>query len=145
MKTHKGIYTPRYPVKYVGKPPIIYRSGLELKFYRWLDLNSNVLNWTSESIVVPYISPKDGKPHRYFIDCSCTILNKNKTPEKLLIEVKPDKQTRPPSPRLKSKSFLYESAMFQINLSKWQSAKQWADKNGFRFIVVTEKFFDKKP
>lgn len=144
MKTHKGIYTPTHPDKYNGTPPVIYRSGLELKFFRWLDLNSKVLDWTSETIVVPYISPKDNRFHRYFVDCSCTILNKNNKAEKLLIEIKPEKQTKPPSKRLKPKNYLYESAMFQVNLSKWHYAKQWADKHGYRFIVVTEQFFNKK-
>jgi hypothetical protein len=144
MKTHKGLYTPRNQSKYVGTTPIVYRSGLELKMFRWLDFNSKVLDWTSESIVVPYISPKDGKPHRYFVDCSCTILNKHNEPEKLLIEIKPEKQTQPPSKRLKPKNYLYESAMFQVNLSKWQYAKQWADKHGYRFIVITERFFNTK-
>lgn len=143
MRSHKGIFQPRFPQKYKGTHPIIYRSGLELKLQRWLDLNSKVLNWGSESVVVPYISPKDGKPHRYFIDFNCVILNKENVAEKLLIEVKPSKQTQPPSKKLKPKNYLYESAMFQINLSKWNYAKQWADKHGYKFIVITEEFFKK--
>lgn len=135
------MYQPRFPSKYRGTTPIIYRSGLELKMFRWLDSNSNVQTWGSESVVIPYIHPKDGKPHRYFVDCHCTILNKQNQPEKLLIEIKPQKQTQPPSNRLKPKNYLYESAMFQINIAKWSYAKQWAEKNGYKFIVITEDFF----
>lgn len=143
MRTHKGLYRPTHPNKYSGSLPIIYRSGLELKMFRWLDLNSKVLKWGSESKVVPYIHPKDGKMHRYFIDCNCVILDKDNKEQKLLIEVKPSKQTRPPSKRLKPKNYLYESAMFAQNMSKWEYAKQWADKHGYRFIVITEDFFKK--
>ena len=137
----QGIYTPRNPKKYVGKPPIIYRSKLEKTFFDWLDKNTKVLDWTSESVVIPYIHPKDGKYHRYFVDCTCTILNDKNVPEKFLIEVKPSKQTQPPSKRLKPKNYLYESYQFKINYSKWHYAKEWADKNGYKFIIVTENFF----
>lgn len=140
MKTYKGIYNPRFPQKYKGSTPIIYRSGLELRMSKWLDFNSKVVEWTSESVVIPYMSPKDGRLHRYFVDYSCAMINKYNKIDKLLIEVKPKKQTRPPSKRLKPKNYLYESAMFQTNIAKWSYAKRWAEKHGYKFIVITEDF-----
>ena len=81
---------------------------MELKSMRWMDNNNNVLNWTSETIVIPYISPKDGKMHRYFTDLSCEMKMKDGSIKKLLIEVKPEKQTLPPveSARKKQKTIL---------------------------------------
>ena len=64
----QGIFNPTNPKKYVGKNNPIYRSGWELKFFRWADLNENILAWGSENIVIPYLNPLDGKVHRYFVD-----------------------------------------------------------------------------
>ena len=66
-KYKQGIYTPIYPEKFIGKQAT-YRSGLELKFFRFCDNNANVLKWGSENVVVPYISPLDHRTHRYFVD-----------------------------------------------------------------------------
>jgi len=34
----------------------------------WLDKNPDIISWASEEMIVPYISPVDGKWHRYFPD-----------------------------------------------------------------------------
>ena len=67
----QGIYKPSD--KYVGSNKPIYRSSWELKFFRWCDSNPNVLEWTSESICIPYTSPLDGRVHRYFVDNTVVI------------------------------------------------------------------------
>jgi hypothetical protein len=120
--------------------PIVFRSGLELNFFRWCDRNSKVLQWGSESVVIPYLSPKDGKVHRYFVD-GVLVLETEKGPKKFLVEVKPDKQTRPPSQvnRKSRKNVLYEQIQWAVNSSKWESAKNWCKKNGFEFVLLTEK------
>ena len=51
----QGNYTPRHPEKYKGTWPIIYRSSYELLFCKFCDDNTNVIEWSSESIVIPYI------------------------------------------------------------------------------------------
>ena len=67
-KCHTGLYKPINPEKYQGNVDnIVYRSGLELKFFKYLDLNKNILKWGSEIIVVMY-KGLDGKTHRYFPD-----------------------------------------------------------------------------
>ena len=69
MRIKKGIYKPKNISKYRGDyRNIVYRSGLELKFMRYLDGNDSILKWSSEEIVIPYRSPIDGKVHRYFPD-----------------------------------------------------------------------------
>ena len=66
-KYKQGIYKPINGNKFIGNTAT-YRSGLELRFFRFCDYNPNIIKWSSESIVVPYISPLDGKVHRYFVD-----------------------------------------------------------------------------
>jgi hypothetical protein len=51
---HQGYYNCMYPEKYIGNSPIIYRSGLELKFMRWCDKTDTILKWSSESIPIDY-------------------------------------------------------------------------------------------
>ena len=137
----QGIYKHKFPEKYKGSLPCIFRSGLELKSFRYLDNNPNVISWGSESIIVPYISPKDGRMHRYFVDLIAKLKRKDGTTQILLIEVKPEKQTLPPaeSKRKKQSTLIYEKVTYAVNLAKWQAAKAYADKKGMTFIIMNEK------
>ena len=66
--THKGRYRVANPSKYRGDiNDIIYRSSWELKFMKWCDNNTSVLEWGSETMIIPYKSPVDSKVHRYFV------------------------------------------------------------------------------
>lgn len=136
----QGVYTPQRIDKYKGTTPVIYRSSLELLFMRWCDRNDNIIEWSSESIVIPYLSPKDGKFHRYFVDNAVKLKTPNGI-QKLLIEIKPDKQTRPPTAtnRKSRKNLLLEQLDWAVNTSKWQYAREWCSKNGFEFVILTEK------
>jgi len=138
--SHKGLFTPQNDSKYRGSRPIIFRSNLELCLMRWLDRNSKVLQWGSESVVIPYQSPKDGKVHKYFVDFVVKMQTES-GPKKFLIEVKPDKQTRPPenTSRMSKKNLLYSQITYAVNESKWTSAKNWCQANGFEFVIITEK------
>lgn len=137
----QGIFNPKNPQKYKGTFPIIYRSSMELKAMRWMDNNPNVLKWTSETIIIPYISPIDNKTHRYFTDLSCEMKMKDNTIKKLLIEIKPEKQTIPPteSTKKKRKTILYERYNYAINCAKWEAAKKWCHNKGYVFFILTEK------
>lgn len=138
--SHKGLFTPQRDEKYRGSRPIVFRSGLELNFFRWCDRNDRVLQWGSESVVIPYLSPKDGRMHRYFVD-SVLLLKTDTGTKKFLIEIKPEKQTMPPTQSLRKskKNLLYEQISWAVNSSKWEAAKGWCQKNGFTFIILTEK------
>jgi hypothetical protein len=137
----QGKFCPKNIDKYKGTFPIIYRSSMELKSMRWMDNNNNVLKWTSETIIIPYISPTDGKMHRYFTDLSCEMKMKDGSIKKLLIEVKPEKQTLPPveTARKKQKTILYERYNYAVNCAKWEAAKKWCSKKGYMFLILTEK------
>ena len=60
--------------------------------------------------------------------------------ETLLVEVKPLKQTTKPKVRKrKTKSYINECITFEINAAKWKSAREYCEKNGWKFIIITEK------
>ena len=136
----QGVYNPinKHKYKALGKPQ--YRSSWELKFFQWCDNNDNVLEWTSESVIIPYISPFDKKGHRYYVDNSVVIKEDNKI-QKYLVEIKPKKQTIPPvfSKRKKRSTVLYESQMYVKNQAKWKAAKQWCRKKNYKFLIITEE------
>jgi hypothetical protein len=137
----QGIFNPLHPEKYKGTSPIIYRSSLELKCFRWMDNNSNILTWGSESVIIPYTSPLDGKIHRYFVDIVSLLKDKDGNLKKLLIEIKPSKFTIKPtlSERKSSKTIIYEQTQYAVNQAKWQAAQQYCTKNNYTFIILTEK------
>lgn len=137
----QGEFKPKNINKYRGSYPIFYRSSLELKVMRWFDDNTNVLSWGSESVVIPYFSPIDEKTHRYFVDFVVNLKTKEGDTKKLLIEVKPFKQTIKPflSPYKKPTTLIYENRQYILNQVKWEAAKKWAKKQGYEFLILTEK------
>lgn len=138
---YQGTYKPTYLEKYLGNKYPYYRSGLELKVFRMLDLNPNVKKWGSETAIIPYISPVDNRIHKYYVDFVILLQDKSGRDVKLLVEIKPFNQTIPPkiSNRKKKSTILYENVQYKVNQAKWQAAKEWANKKGFLFLVLTEK------
>ena len=136
----QGIFHPLIKEKYKGTTPVVYRSSLELKVFRWLDRNPNIVSWGSESVVIPYISPVDNKPHRYFVDLNLTLLENN-TYQKYLIEIKPLAQVLPPtkSARKKPTTVLYETVTYSVNQAKWDAARNWCKRHNYKFLIFTEK------
>ena len=79
-----------------------------IEFFRWADLNENILAWGSENIIIPYLNPLDGKVHRYFVDNYIVFKDRNGNKNKFLIEIKPSKQTqRPVKTKYKNKKLFY--------------------------------------
>jgi hypothetical protein len=137
-KYRQGVFVPINKEKFIGSKAF-YRSGLELKFMRFCDTNSNVVMWGSENIVVPYISPVDGRAHRYFVD-NFVAINEGGVIKKYLVEIKPSKQTNPPTTKYKKKEHLiYEQAMYDVNQAKWNAAREFCKKKGLEFLILTEK------
>jgi hypothetical protein len=132
---HKRKYIPVFPEKYIGDASnIIMRSSWETRFAIWCDKNPQIIKWSSEETIVPYVSPVDGKPHRYFVDFKIQTAN-NKT---FLVEIKPSKQTIPPEGKRKTKRYLEESTTYLVNQAKWEYAKRFAKARNWEFIVITE-------
>lgn len=139
-KYYQGKYTPKRPEKYDGDPTqIFYRSSWELKFFNWCDLTESVLKWSSEEIVIPYQCPTDNRWHRYFPDAKIQV--KTRTGIKTyLVEIKPDKQTRPPeTPKRKTKQYLNEVMTWGKNQAKWEYAREYCKDRGIEFVILTEK------
>ena len=138
---YKGRYNPVNPNKYKGNPQnIIYRSLWERKFMVYCDTNDKVLEWGSEEIIIPYISPWDGKKHRYFPDFYIKVKQSSGNIKKFIIEVKPKKQTRPPKPVVrKTKRWINEVRTFGINEAKWKHATKWCKDNDMEFKILTEE------
>ena len=139
-KFKQGVFKPRNRDKYRGKAWPIYRSGWELKFFKWCDLNENVTAWDSECVIVPYNNPLTGRIQRYFVDGLITI-NETNGPKTYLIEIKPSKQTIPPIVKKgrKKSTILYEQQTYVKNKAKWLAAEKWAKKKGIEFKILTEK------
>jgi hypothetical protein len=138
--SYKGRFTPKNPKKYAGDSSnIVYRSLWELKVMKYLDENSNVIYWASEELVIPYVSPVDNKVHRYFPDFIVKVLNKEGKETTMVLEVKPEKQTRPPSQKRKTKQFIQESITYAINEAKWKAAELFCLEHGWKFKIITEK------
>lgn len=134
----QGIFTPKNKHKFKGTHAV-YRSGLELKFMRFCDNNDNVILWTSESVIIPYVSPLDNRVHRYYVD-NMVHIREGSQVKKYLVEIKPFKQTLPPATKYKKKQhLLYEQATYSVNQAKWQSARDFCKKNGMHFLILTEK------
>jgi hypothetical protein len=140
-ETYKGRYRIENIKKYKGDiSDVIYRSSWELKFMRWCDSNPSVLEWGSETVIIPYRSPVDNIIHRYFVDFYIKIKDKDNKVLKYLIEIKPEKFTKPPPiPQKKTKSFIQEVFNYGINQSKWQAASSFCKDRGWQFLVLTER------
>jgi hypothetical protein len=137
---YRGKYRPENLSKYVGDPDkITYRSLWERKFMLFCDNEPNVIEWASESVVVPYISPIDGKWHRYYVDFIVRMRESNGTIKTKLIEIKPKKQCKPPMKRKKvTRKYLTEVKRWGVNSAKWEYATQYAENRGWEFVILTE-------
>lgn len=137
---YQGKYKPKNPQKYVGDPTdIIYRSSWELKFMNWCDSNAAVLKWASETTVIPYICPTDNRPHRYFVDFKIQVKDRSGSTKTYLVEIKPDKQTRPPEiPQRKTKRYIAEVMTWGKNDAKWKAAREYCKDRGYEFVILTE-------
>ena len=114
--SYKGKYRPTNRKKYRGDVNnIIYRSLWERTFMKYCDDNPDIIEWGSEEIIIPYVSPIDGRRHRYFPD----FFVKTSKGDKFLIEVKPKSQTKPPKvPRRKTKKLYVATSCFMLSRYK---------------------------
>ena len=133
---YKGKYTPKNPKKYKGDPNrIVYRSLWERKFMVYCDTNDAILEWGSEEIIIPYLSPIDGRIHRYFPDFYVKIQNR-----KYLVEVKPLRQTMEPKTQKRvTKKYVNEVVTWSVNKAKWKAATEFCKDQNWEFKIITEK------
>ena len=138
---YSGRYIPKNPKKYRGDPSkIVYRSLWERKFMVYCDQSDNIIEWGSEEVIIPYVSPLDGRIHRYFPDFYIKVKQASGKLKKFIIEVKPKKQCSPPNPNpnRRTKRWISEVRTWGVNEAKWKSAVDWCDNNGMEFKILTE-------
>ena len=137
---YKGKFRPRITKKYKGDyTNIIYRSLWELKFMKYCDSNQNILEWGSEEIIIPYISPLDNRPHRYFPDFYIKVRENTGKIKKMIIEIKPKKQCiEPKVQKIKTKSYVREVCEYVKNQAKWEAATDFCKDRMMDFKVLTE-------
>jgi len=136
---YKGRYILKNPSKYSGnRDNITYRSSWELKMMNYLDNNRSIIEWNSEEIVIPYLSPIDGKFHRYYTDFYAKIKDSENNIKKYLIEVKPRKERSPPRKNKNKARYIKEAKTYVINQAKWEAAEMWCKKKGWEFKIIDE-------
>ena len=139
---YSGKYIPSNPKKYRGNyNQIIYRSLWERKLMVYCDNNEKVLEWGSEEVVIPYVSPWDNRIHRYFSDFYMKVRQANGSIKKFIIEVKPKSQTMPPLVKRggkPTKKYLREVRTWGVNEAKWKSADAFCKDRGWDFKIMTE-------
>lgn len=149
---HKGRFSPKNPQKYNGDPTaIVYRSAMELRLMKYLDENTNVIEWQSDVVeknkdgkpngfAVPYRSPIDNRIHRYYPDMIAKVRNPDGAERILMIEVKPESQTKEPKkPKKRTRRYIEEVVTWGINQAKWKSARELCEHHGWEFKLITEK------
>lgn len=113
----------------LGNQPIIYRSSYERKFIVWLENSNKVKSWGSECICIPYYYI-DNSTHRYYPDYFVELIDGTK----MVVEIKPHNQTKKPKT---DNSWAYKE--YVKNMCKWKAAKEFCEKKGYQFKILTEK------
>ena len=143
---NQGYFTPKNLFKYVGQYPIIYRSGLELKFCKMCDSNTSITRWSSESIALNYYNPVEQKEANYYPDYLIEILKDNIL-VKYMVEIKPrDFIVKPKQPAKTAsiqqrKNYNYKLKNYIVNMHKKIAADKFCKENNMKYIFLTESFF----
>lgn len=142
--SYKGIFSPKYPEKYVGNAKnIVYRSHWELKFMHQLDRNEKILSWASEELAIKYFDPVRARVRRYFPDFLVRAQTRTGEITTTIIEIKPDYQVNLRSaPKRTSRQYLQEVSDVATNQAKWVAAEAFCKEQGWKFVVLTEKNFN---
>lgn len=138
----QGLYEIKNPEKYKGNVKNCrYLSSWELEICRSFDLNPNVLEWSSEEVIIKYYSPADGKMRRYMVDYWVKYRDRQGAIHTEIIECKPHSQTQPPKATKgkRKKTLLQETYTWNVNQAKWQAATKYAKERGWKFRILTEK------
>lgn len=140
----QGYYQCINPEKYASfDKRIIYRSNLELNFFKLCDTDKKIIKWASEPFVIKYYHPLKKKKLDYNVDV-WFIDDKN---QKYLIEIKPFAFLKKPvkpnqnSPTKKFKQYKLEMERYVEIMAKKQAAEIFANHNGMRYLFITENFF----
>jgi hypothetical protein len=137
---YSGKFSPKNLSKYLGDHKNIwYRSLWERRVMVHLDENPNVIGWSNEEIIIPYLSPVDGRWHRYFPDFFVKVKNRQGIEESLILEVKPKSQASPPKMKSRvTRQYIQEVANWGVNEAKWKAAIEYCKDKNWKFNIITE-------
>lgn len=113
--------------------PIIYRSGLELQFIRFFEQSPMIAKWASEPFCIEYYSRLDKSNKNYYPDFYIETIKGNK----MIVEIKPASQTE----KCDVVDTQWAKRAWIRNTDKWMAAKEFANKRGMKFVILSEKFF----
>ena len=132
---YSGYYKVKNIKKYKGDyTKVVYRSLWEKSVFSWCDSNPKVKSWSSEEVIVPYYYEADKRYHRYFPDLK--IVFEDRT---LLVEIKPEKETVPPTGPKRTRKYINEGFTYIKNMNKWKAANEYCKDRGWEFQIWTEK------
>ena len=151
----QGLYIPKHKDKIIklnNQGGLYYRSSLEQKFMIYLDNNDSIIHWNTELIKIPYVQnawnntlcEMNTSDHNYYPDFYYELKRKDGSISKVVAEVKPYKDTKPPklniNPTAKQlKNFEYSLKEYAKNLDKWKYCLAWCKNKGFEFIIITDQ------
>ena len=140
-RSYKGRYRIKNLEKYRGNPDeVVYRSLWERRLCVYFDTNPDVLEWSIEPFPISYLYPIDNKNHRYWIDFWVKLKDKNGEIREKLIEVKPEKYTKPPEKKKKiTQRYIEDVETWIKNNAKWTAAKKLCEEKNWDFMILTEK------
>jgi len=100
---YKTKFVPLNKEKYVGDvEKIMCKSLWERKLCKYLDIQDSVIKWCYECVKIPYMSPIDKKKHTYYPDFMVMLKEKTGDIKTIIVEVKPEKQTKEPANKKKN-------------------------------------------
>lgn len=145
----QNTFRPKNKQKCVNKlAPPFYRSSLEMKFMLKLDKDPNILEWSSEEVILKYYNSIKRDSARYFVDFWVKKKETDGTIKEYIIEIKPYKQTlvneKTFHGNCKSSTIAYTLAMNRVNKDKWNAANKWCEEQkkkgrNISFLILTEK------
>lgn len=130
---HQCLVDPKKFKKCKEKEPVIARSGLEMKFIQYVENQSSITGWVSESLAIPYYSRLKKGMANYYPD----FIIENADGHQTIVEVKPYAQTKKPRPQ----DSVWLKEQWIKNCDKWKACMNFAKEHNMKFILVTEKFF----
>lgn len=166
-RTKQGYYRALNKEKYLGDPElIIYRSSWEYAFAKWCDVSPSVVRWSSEPMKIPYYdrvskleecaklkldpnNPANWEVKNYNTDFWFEITRGEGVTEKIIVEIKPSYKLikpipPPPTASIKEqKAFTNAAKEYLINEAKYAATKAWAERNGAKFYIFTEKTLER--
>ena len=143
-KYNQGVFKPMNPRKCKNPPnrPIVFRSSWEAMLFKWCDRNTNVVEWSSEQLRIPYLHPMNRTMHIYVPDVWIKVIESNGKMIEKVIEVKPLSETPAfAMARFKEtgrKPSAYRQGVLLVNNAKFKSAEQWCKAHNMEFVIMTE-------